>query len=283
MEVKFKDKREDEIVSETREKLKKEQNKILIGFAIIFLVGYTFFFTSNLWMPRSYEDARVTEIGSSIEANERKITLISWTYCEEKHTMEVVLEIVNTSLDGIEEYLFTAYDKDEGRCEVEKRIDKSDLVVLDISKVPSRWTSISLRMNAESGNTNTETENFDTIRLYTSKRVIDRVDDISPKSEKEYRTISCNLKIEKFNEEIEVALSEIKECEETISSADKRIDELNAKLEYETKDEKAETLSQIASITSAKESANLTKQAKEDLIRQLSEKIDMQNAIKESL
>lgn len=283
MEVKFKDKREDEIVSETREKLKKEQNKILIGFAIIFLVGYTFFFTSNIWMPRSYEDARVTEIGSSIEANERKITLISWTYCEEKHAMEVVLEIENTSLDGIEEYLFTAYDKDEGRCEVEKRIDKSDLVVLDISKVPSRWTSMSLRMNAESGNTNTETENFSTIRLYASKRVIDRVDDITAKSEKEYRTISCNLKIEKFNGEIEAALSEIKECEETISSADKRIDELNAKLEYETKDEKAETLSQIASITSAKESANLTKQAKEDLIRQLSEKIDMQNAIKDCL
>lgn len=283
MEVKFKDKREDELVSETRENLKKEQNKILIGFAIIFLVGYTFFFTSNLWMPRSYEDAKVTEIGSSIEANERKITLISWTYCEEKHAMEVVLEIANTSLDGIEEYRFTAYDKDEGRCEVEKRIDKSDLVVLDISKVPSRWTSMSLRMNAESGNTNTETENFSTIRLYASKRVIDRVDDITAKSEKEYRTISCNLKIEKIDEEIEAALGEIKECEETIASADKRIDELNAKLEYETKDEKAETLSQIASITGAKESANLTKQAKEDLIRQLSEKIDMQNAIKESL
>lgn len=283
MELKMQDELNEKIIKRSNDKLKREQNKLLIGFAVVFFVGYVFFFTSNIWMPRSYEDVRVTKIGSVVEANDRKVTLISWSFCEEQHLMEVVLDISNASIDGIEKYNFTAFDRNEGMCEVTKVIDTPNFVVLQIRKVPSRWTELSLRLDADSSLANQATADFTTMRFYTSKRVVDRVDDITVKSEKEYRLKACELKIKGFNDDINNALEEIKELDSVIAQADERIVALNQEIEFQTASEKTETLNQISNIEATKETAIMQKQGKESDIRELEEKIEKQNELKKLL
>lgn len=283
MELKMQDELNEKIIKRSNDKLKREQNKLLIGFAVVFFVGYVFFFTSNIWMPRSYEDVRVTKIGSVVEANDRKVTLISWSFCEEQHLMEVVLDISNASIDGIEKYNFTAFDRNEGMCEVTKVIDTPNFVVLQIRKVPSRWTELSLRLDADSSLANQATADFTTMRFYTSKRVVDRVDDITVKSEKEYRLKACELKIKGFNDDINNALEEIKELDSVIAQADERIVALNQEREFQTASEKTETLNQISNIEATKETAIMQKQGKESDIRELEEKIEKQNELKKLL
>lgn len=283
MELKMQDELNEKIIKRSNDKLKREQNKLLIGFAVVFFVGYVFFFTSNIWMPRSYEDVRVTKIGSMVEANDRKVTLISWSYCEEQHLMEVVLDISNASIDGIEQYNFTAFDRNEGMCEVTKVIDTPNFIVLQIRKVPSRWTELSLRLDADSSLANQATAGFTTMRFYTSKRVVDRVDDITVKSEKEYRLNACELKIKGFNDDINNALEEIKELDSVIAQADERIAALNQEIEFQTASEKTETLNQISNIEATKETAIMQKQGKESDIRELEEKIEKQNELKKLL
>ncbi len=283
MEMRISDELNEEVIIQKNERIKRGQNKLLIGFAIVFFLGYLFFFTSNLWMPRSYEDVRITPIGSIVEGNDRKLTLLSWSYCEEQHQMEVIIDISNASVDGIDSFKWSALDRNEGMCEVETIVDSSNFVVLHLNRVPIRWTEISLRMDADSGAAAQQTVNFQTIRLYTSKRAIQTVSSIEQKSEKEYRVLACDLKIKNCEEEIAGLYEEIQELDQTMKNAEDRIAELEESLSYQTDSEKADTLMQIGNLQSTKSSALSEKQGKKREISELIEKIEKQTELKESL
>ena len=283
MEMKISDELNEEVIKQKNERIKRGQNRLLIGFAIVFFLGYVFFFSSNLWMPRSYEDIRITPLGSTVEANDRKITLLEWTYSEEQHLMEVMIDISNASVDGIDQYKWSALDRNEGMCEVEPVIESSNFAVLHLKRVPTRWTEISLRIDADSSIAEQNTASFQTIRLYTSKRAVDTVPTIEMKTEKEYRITACDLKIENCNTKIDQLSAEILELKQKAANADDRIAELEEELTYQTDSEKTDTFAQISTLQSTKSSTLSDIQSRESEIKEQLEKIEKQKELKASI
>ena len=78
----------DKVVEERNAKIKRSGNRLLVSIFILFIGGYFFFFTSNAWMPPAYEDIQVTKIGSTVEENDRRVTLLSWTWDQETAKQE---------------------------------------------------------------------------------------------------------------------------------------------------------------------------------------------------
>lgn len=283
MEMKISDELNEEVIKQKNERIKRGQNRLLIGFAVVFFLGYVFFFSSNLWMPRSYEDIRITPLGSTVEANDRKITLLSWTYSEQEHMMEVMLDISNASVDGIDQYKWSALDRNEGICQVEPVIESGNFAVLHLKRVPTRWTEISLRIDADASVADQNTANFQTIRLYTSRRAVETVPAIEIKTEKEYRIIACDLKIESCNQKIDQISEEILELKQKAANAEDRIAELEEELNYQTESEKADTLAQISNLRSSKSSSLSDIQSRENEIKEQLERIEKQEELKASI
>ena len=80
-------------------------------FLAVFLAGYVFFLSSNLWMPVSGNAERLTPIGQTSEYEGRRVTLISWTYGTSQEEMEVEIDVVNRRFDGIDTYAFSAVEQ----------------------------------------------------------------------------------------------------------------------------------------------------------------------------
>ena len=110
-------------------RLMKRSNTFLYSFMIIFVFGYLFFFTSSLWMPATYTGVDITPIGKTVNAGERAITVDAWNYCPEQKKMEIMIEIENNSIDGIDRYDWKVRTR-EGVLEVKAVLEATDFVVL---------------------------------------------------------------------------------------------------------------------------------------------------------
>ncbi len=269
----------DEILRKENRRLKKRTGRILYGFLFLTFTCYSVFFTSTLWLPADYENIRVTEIGESITANSRKITLISWTYAEPLAIQEVVVEIQNASSDGIEDYNWTALDRNKGFFPVKVIAEEDDYAVLHIENVADGWTEISLRMDAEKA---LQSE-FQTVRLYTSNRDIERIATIQPKTDRQYRIQIADEKIKMYEE----ALKEVSDEEDRLNmlmlQAEKRMEILDEQLSYQTGDEKSETEKQILQLQSEKDTAAARKESLLKERAEIEEKIWLQERRKETL
>lgn len=269
----------DEILRKENRRLKKRTGRILYGFLFLIFTCYSIFFTSTLWLPADYENIRVTEIGDSITANSRKITLISWTYAEPLAIQEVVVEIQNASSDGIEDYNWTALDRNKGFFPVKVIAEEDDYAVLHIENVADGWTEISLRMDAEKA----LQSKFQTVRLYASNREIERIATIQPKTDRQYRIQIAEEKIKMYEE----ALKEVSDEEDRLNmlmlQAEKRMEILNEQLSYQNGDEKSETEKQILQLQSEKDTAAARKESLQKERAEIEEKICLQERRKETL
>lgn len=278
--MKMNDLMNEQIIKEKNAKIKRQGNRLLIGAFLLFVAGYCFFFTSKVWMPPTYGDIHVTGIGAATQANDRKVTLISWTYDEERRTQEVIFEINNASIDGINQYRWSAIDISKGSCIVEPVIDQGDFVVLHIKDIPTRWTELSLRMDVKP-DASKQTE-FQMMRFYTSKQTVSRVSSIAKKTEAEYRMEACDIWIGLYQAQINKLAKQIEDCEKKIKIALDRIKELEGKEEYQTEIEKADTLEMISGLESEKAKYQSQKESSLQEIAEINQKIKLQKKMKES-
>lgn len=269
----------DEILRKENRRLKKRTGRILYGFLFLTFTCYSIFFTSLLWLPADYENIRVTEIGESITANSRKITLISWTYAESLARQEVIVEIQNGSSDGIEDYRWTALDRNKGFFPVKVIAEEDDYAVLHIEDVADGWTEISLRMDAEKA----LQSKFQTVRLYASNREIERTDMIQPKTDRQYRIQIADEKIKLYEEALKEVSAEEEHLNMLMLQAATRMEVLDKQLTYQTGDEQAETEKQILQLQSEKDAAAVRKESLEKERTELEEKIRLQEKRKETL
>ena len=269
----------DEILRKENRRLKKRTGRILYGFLFLTFTCYSIFFTSLLWLPADYENIQVTEIGESITANSRKITLISWTYAEGFARQEVIVEIQNGSSDGIEDYRWTALDRNKGFFSVKVIAEEDDYAVLHIEDVADGWTEISLRMDAEKS----LQSKFHTVRLYASNREIERTDIIQSKTDRQYRIQIADEKIKLYEEALKEVSAEEERLNMLMLQAEKRTETLNKQLSYQTGDEQAETEKQILQLQSEKDAAAARKESLEKERIELEEKIRLQEKRKETL
>jgi hypothetical protein len=82
----------------------------IILFLLVFIGGYTFFFSSKVFVPPSLTSKEnVTIPGQTTEYQEgRTYSLISSEYSEEDRCMELLLEVSNQTSDGVNEYYYSA-------------------------------------------------------------------------------------------------------------------------------------------------------------------------------
>lgn len=278
--MKMNDLMNEQIIKEKNAKIKRQGNRFLIGVFLLFIAGYGFFFTSNAWMPPTYEDIHVTKIGSTIQANDRKVTLVSWTYDEEKRVQEVIFELDNASIDGIDKYRWSAIDISKGRCIVEPVIEQGDFIVLHIKDIPARWTELSLRMDVKP-DASSETD-FQMMRFYTSKLSIAKVSEIMARTENEYRAEACNVWIKLYGKQIDKLAKSIADNEEKAQNATERIKELKGKEKYQTEIEKSETLELISGLEAEKLKYLSEKESSLQEIDEISQKIELREKMKKS-
>ncbi|MFR8072298.1 MAG: hypothetical protein ACLU7V_06455 [Anaerovoracaceae bacterium] len=253
--------------------IRKKGNRFLYGFLIIFISGYLIFFTSPFWMPDDYLGVDVTEPGEVISGNDREVTMIAWTYSKDHKEMEVVLEIVNASLDGIERYDWTAFDAQKGRIRTETVAETDDFAVIHLLRVPDGFTEISLRMEAPDSDSDGA---FSMLRFYTSKKAVENVSSIKDRSLHEYRIYAADCKIRTYRGQIRDLEENSKKQQDLIAEAEEKIKNLKQDQKYQAEDEKAETDSLISQLKTQKDDFADIIEENDSSIAELEEKIKLQ-------
>lgn len=257
------------IKNKTKE-IKRKSNRYLIVFLAIFILGYTFFFTSNIFLPPSYQGVTVTKIAEPINSYNRDITVASWTYSKEEKKMEVIIEIENKSLDGKNEYNWQARDK-KGILKTDVIYEDPNFVVLNISNLRWRWTEVALDMMPKE---ETESEDgFSGIRMYTNDKKVEKVSSISKKSIEEYLVIASDSKINAVKEAIANTKEELDKCISKQNEIKKLMAELKEKEKYMTEVEIEENEIALSDYEIRLDTEENTKKQMEDRISELEKKI----------
>ena len=226
--------------------IKNSKNKKLLLFIIIFIGGYFFFFTSNLWYPDDSNSVKATAIFSPKNWNSRDITLLSWDYSESQQMMEVKIEINNTALDGTDQYLYTALERNKGYLDVKPVLETSDFVVLRITDLKRNWKEVSLRIKMPEkaqNKTNTQEE----LRLYTTKKSVHKIKSIPDLTSEEYQIDRINMRIAMYQDEIDKLNLSIDNLEKDKLAQERDISVLKDKEKYQTDQQKKETAQILSS------------------------------------
>ncbi len=217
--------------------LKKSKSKFLVIFIIVFIGGYTFFFTAGLWMNDPGSASAVTPLNKVVKYQNREISIIKWVYSKDQSLMEVMLDVTNTAFDGIDTYEYSAIDSNKNHLSVEPIIEAADFVVLHISDVPDDFKEISLRMRLPEDASDSES----VLKLYTNLNDVEAADAISARSEAEYRVLRVDTMINHYEDEISALEANISDFEEDKKNAKDTIKEFETNYEYLTEEEKSRT------------------------------------------
>ena len=254
--------------------LSRSTNRFLYTFLIIFFGGYLFFFSSSFWLPSTYLGVDVSPIGETVTAGDRNVTIDSWTFSKEQKQMEVMIEIENNSIDGIDTYEWTAKTRD-GNLPVTIIAADSAFVVLHIAEVPRDWTEISLTMTlprtAAKG-----AKDFEPVQIYVNDTMVANVKTIREGDLLGYKQQAYESKIRSLTEQIRLLQKKLGETKDSIRKADAKIAEIQRKMEYQTEQEKEESNDLIDELMAKKENLTREKGEQESEIKELQERITLQ-------
>lgn len=217
----------------------KSSDRVLRIFALIFVVGYAFFFSSNLFFPKIYKGLDTAYIGQVMDLREAVFTLDSWDYSETDDMFEILLDIKNLSLDEKPKYNFQIFTKNKNiKGEVIKIIDDK-LIVVRFSGIPNRWTEAKLTIEAG--------DNL--YRLGMNDKKVHLVSDIKERSDKEYLEYSKLSKIDGLKEFISAEEKEVRKLDKKLNYAYTKIEELEKGKENQTEKEIEITNNNISKIS----------------------------------
>ena len=159
--------------------------------------------------------------------------------------MEVKIEINNTALDGTDQYLYTALERNKGYLDVKPVLETSDFVVLRITDLKRNWKEVSLRIKMPEkaqNKTNTQEE----LRLYTTKnQYINK--SIPDLTSEEYQIDRINMRIAMYQDEIDKLNLSIDNLEKDKLAQERDISVLKDKEKYQTDQQKKETAQILSS------------------------------------
>ncbi len=265
----------EQILKEKNEKLKRNTNRFLVSFLIIFFSGYLIFFSSKLWLPNTYNDVTVTPLGEEIEVQNRKIRIDKWAYSPESREMEIILEIENLSSDGINEYRFTLFDRGTGAQEIRQTINTTDFIVLRAT-LSRRWSELSFRISAKD-----PADELSTMKFYTTKKSIEIEEPLQEKTPEAYRREICDIRIRKIESEIAEKSEEIEKQRQTMNNAKEAAENLIEKAEYKTYEEREESLQNAEKLMQERASAQSSMETLQDEIAEMRKQIQLQEELKE--
>lgn len=259
------------------------KDRYLKNIILFIIIGYIFFFSSKLWLPPDKAKVPPTDYGTSIEANDRTVTLISWVYDDDRRMMEVMIEITNKSVDGVNLYNWSAIELNSGILDLSTELEKENFVVIRIEKIPRRFEEISLRMGLNSEDeVNVEGE-FSEIKMYATKDSVKKDEIIDGMNERDYRKAACIAKIENYENSISNLNEKIKEEKSVISEAERTISRLEKSKEQQTDSEMASTNSAISEVSGKIDTSNGKIKEYELQIEEYEEKIEIQKEVEQEL
>lgn len=259
-------------------KIKKYSNRFLYGFIAIFLIGYGIFFSSTLWLPNTYEGVTITPIGQPVTEGDRTLTIDSWTFSKADRKMEIIAELEDLSIEGIKDYEFIVKTV-EGSLKTKVIAKEDEFIIIQAEKVPKDWTEASLTMTIENENDLPENTTFTPIVIYTNNKIVNKVDTIKTKDINQYKQVAYQQRLKTYNGHIEELKVDIISLQSQITEGEKKIEELEAKLEYQTENEAMETYDTIDRMRTDIEQIKENITAKELEIQETEEKITLTNKL----
>lgn len=226
----------------TKLKEKHRYNTVLTLYIILIIAGYGIFLTSKLWLWDSSELVNPSKLNNTWSWEDREVTLLEWDYAKDQKMMEVQINVKNLSVDGINQYTFSALDRDKGYFPTEVVINENGFIVVRITGIDEKWSQISLRMNLDGK------EDVTPLKMYTNKEAVAMVDNIEDLTFDGYMIEKLNNIIALYNEEISSLNIMIEEQQNVITNCNANIAALEAEKEYQTDQEQSETLQLISKI-----------------------------------
>ena len=258
-------------------KINKSGNRLLHGFLIFFLLGYGIFFSSKLWLKAPYEGVPITPIGKTVTEEDRSVTVNSWKYCRNEKKMEILVNVENLSLDGVETYNWKVKTISRD-LETKVIMESKDLTVLEVKNVPRRWTEAALVMELKKSDRNKGGQ-FKMLKLYTNEKNVKKVSSIKRKTLKEYKTEQINEKINGYKVQLSEMKKSKREIERSINNADKKINDLTLEMKNQTANEQMKTGEEIINVQAEKERLTESLNSKKEDIAELKEKIKIQEGL----
>lgn len=254
---------------------RRSKSKGLVVLLAVFLGGYAFFFSSNLWMPPSGNATKQSPLNREMEWEGRMVTLLRWEYAKDEHKMEVELAIENMSFDGITAYTYYALDSSNRKLKVTPVLEDSDYVVLQLTGISSRWSEVSLRIELPENAGGTEEAS--TLRLYTNVVDVQTVEKLPVLTRKGYLMKRLEEQVAHYEEEIKVLWQEIQSQGEYQENCEEEIQRLTGNKKYQTEEEIAETDRLIQTARQKTEASKESVHQLEKSIAELQEKIEKTN------
>lgn len=237
------------VLLKSKEKSKARYNCYMYLLLSFFIVGYGFFFSTKLWYEDKKDVIAATKMDVVKNWQKREVQLISWKYSKNENIMEIQLAIKNNSYDGINDYKFTALEKNKGFLTTNVILQEEDLMVVQITNLPRKWSQISLRIN-------TKEEGETPCKFYTNRFDVETVDKIPNLTGNEYMIARLDSLITSYNDKIEKLQKDIKAQERIISNCNEDIQKYKEDEEFQTEQEIQDTERLIADAQSKMSSAN---------------------------
>lgn len=260
-----------------KEKLKKiinnKNNKLFIGIIVI-LSGYIFFFNSQK-IFNSKQELKNTDINTTIEMEDRQITLAKWVYCPETEIMEVEFDIINNSYDGNDEYKFTAINRAGDKFNTTVIFTSPTISVIRLSGIKPDFSELRVSIDID-----TETEH-EPAKFYVSQDKVEIVSEIQDyENLNAYYVSKLNRYISNYKSEIEEIQKNLSEANEKVQNFNDLINNLEMQKNYAAGDELNNLNKQISDVNKQLISINSEISKYESDIKDIEEKISDYEAIK---
>lgn len=217
----------------------KHNDTMLKLFVAIFILGYAFFFASNVFFPKIYKGIEVTNIGKIINMEEYIFTLDAWDYSKDDNAFEIIFDVQNLSLEKKPEYNFIVKTGERVlKSDVHKNID-GKLLVVRVYSVPKRWTEATLNISAGDK----------AVRIGMNDKISGKVDNLKKRSDKEYFLYSRKAKIKGLNNYIKLESEEVKKLDGKLVYAYEKINELEKAKKQQTAKEQEITNNNIMTVS----------------------------------
>lgn len=230
---------------------RSSKRALMIGIALVIVIGYLFFFTSPLYIKDKEADNDPTPVGEPQyfgEDTDKSMTIDTWRYSPSQGLMEIKLDVTNEAYDGKDSYVFgtefqSADETAASAVRIEPMVTDPDFIVLIVHNIPQEWVSMGLTVYYPG-----ETKGEPLLELYASESSISKVDRLKPLSSNGYRAAVVDEQIAAIQKRVKALNRQIAANNQTISNMDKEAQRINGQMALDTEAEQAADQQSLANI-----------------------------------
>lgn len=238
---------------------------------VVILAGYAVFFTSHQWMPKSANGSLLTPLNEPVTYEGREFTIRRWDYCESEQTMEIELDIANSTFDGLDSYSYYLRTRTGDEVQgygVIPVVETPRFLVLQAKQIPAGFQDVALYIQIADPNAD-----HDYLTVYTNNTAIGQTETLPEQTEPEYRKNRITREIRQVQDTIDKNNAASGEAQEKIARIKDAIAEIETDKIYQSSGQIEESDKQIAAYMQQQKDAEATVKELEQENQELKEKI----------